>query len=280
VEPIQNYGRNRVLLAFFGGPLVIVVVLLGFGEHTLSQVDHLAAKPDEKITVTGFQWQWSATYPQGFTVTGKTRKSAMLMELPVGKTAQITLKSNDVLHEFYVPDLLFMRNVVPGHDNIFSIKPDKIGTYQGQCAQLCGIWHSQMRFTLKVVSASDYKTWLDHQRKAVKKKTNASKASCSKPHDDFVITAHNIQWDKRCIAVEAGKTAKVTIVNNDAGIAHNFAVWQNPKLKHRLFVTPSVTGVATKTFVLPALPPGTYYFQCDVHGPAMSGTFIVKQEAD
>jgi len=278
LEPVQDYGNNRALFAFFGVPLVIVVVLLGFGERTLSMVDHVAEHPAQKITVTGFQWQWSATYPQGFTVTGKTRKSAMVMELPVDRTTQITLKSNDVMHEFYVPDLLFMRNAVPGHPNTFTMHPDKVGTYPGQCAQYCGLWHAQMRFVLKVVPEAAYRAWVRHQIGAVKRATAAKKASCTKPQDEFTITAHNIQWDKACIAVEAGKPSEVTIVNRDAGIAHDFAVWRSAKLKHRIFVTHKVSGVATKTFKLPALPAGTYYFQCDVHGPAMSGTFVVMQE--
>ena len=277
-EPVQDYGRTSALVAFFVGPLVVVVILLAFGEHTLSHVDHVDSQPAQKITVTGFQWEWSASYPQGFTVTGKTRKSAMVMELPVDQSTTITLKSNDVIHEFYVPDLLFMKNAVPGHPNTITIKPDKVGTYHGQCAQYCGLWHAQMRFVLKVVSAKDYQTWVARQKHAVAKAAQAAKSGCSQPEDDFTITAHNIQWDKTCIAVEAGKPIKVTIVNKDAGIAHNFAVWQSAKLKKRFFVTPNVTGVATKTFTLPALPAGTYYFQCDVHGPAMSGTFEVKQE--
>lgn len=276
-EPVQDYGRTSALVAFFAGPLVVVVILLAFGESTLAKVDHIDPTPAQKITVTGFQWEWSASYPQGFTVSGKTRESDMVMELPVNETTTITLKSQDVIHEFYVPDLLYMKNAVPGHPNTFSIRPDKIGTYHGQCAQYCGLWHAQMRFVVKVVSAADYQAWTKQQKHASAKAAAKAKSGCGTPEDDFTITAHNIQWDKSCIAVEAGKPIKVTIVNKDAGVAHNFAVWQSSKLKKRFFVTPDVTGVATKTFTLPALPAGTYYFQCDVHGPAMSGTFEVKE---
>jgi cytochrome c oxidase subunit 2 len=275
-EPVQDYGRNSALVAFFAGPLVIVVVLLAFGENTLAKVDHVDPRPDQKITVTGFQWEWSASYPQGFTVSGKTREKAMVMELPVGKTTQITLKSSDVIHEFYVPDLLFMRNAVPGHPNTFTITPDRIGTYHGQCAQYCGLWHAQMRFVVRVVSSKDYQSWTAQQKKAASKAAAQKASSCSAPTTAVTITAHNIQWDKSCIAVQAGKSIKVTIDNQDAGVAHNFAVWQSSNLKKRFFVTPDVTGVATKTFTLPALQAGTYYFQCDIHGPAMSGTYVVK----
>lgn len=270
--PYQNYGNNAALLAFFGGPLIIVVVLLGFGESTLQKVDHVDPNPANKITVTGFQWQWTAAYPQGFSVTGKTLKSAMTMELPVDQTTQITLKSNDVMHEFFVPALLFMRNAIPGHPNTFSIHPTKVGSYNGQCAQYCGLWHAQMRFTMKVVSAGDYKAWVNQQVAAVKK---AQASTCAPSGSAFTITAKNITWDKKCLSITAGKPFQVTIDNQDAGIAHNFAVWADASLKHQFFVTKDVTGVSKKTFTMPALPAGRYYFQCDIHGPAMSGTLVV-----
>lgn len=269
--PVQDYGNNRALFAFFAGPLVIVVVLLGFGEHTLSAVDRVDDHPDLDVTVTGFQWEWSATYPKdSFTVSGVTLKTPMVMEIPVNETTRITLKSNDVIHEFYVPDLLYMKNAVPGHPNVFSVTPTKIGTYHSQCAQYCGLWHSKMKFDLKVVSAADFATWVAQEKKA-----NAPKGTCTPTGSSVSLTAHNIHWDKKCIAVEANKPFTVTIDNKDGGIAHDFGVWANAKLKHEFFHTGKVTGVATKSFTLPALKPGKYYFQCDIHGPAMSGTLVV-----
>jgi cytochrome c oxidase subunit 2 len=269
--PVQDYGNNRALFAFSAGPLIIVVVLLGFGERTLSKVDHVDPDPDVKVTVTGFQWEWSATYAkEDFTVTGQTLKSEMFMEVPADRTTQITLTSNDVIHEFYVPDLLFMRNAVPGNPNVFSIHPTKLGTYHGQCAQYCGLWHSRMRFVIKVVTPAQFKTWSEQQETR-----KAHTGSCTSTGSTATLVAHNVSWDTNCIAVDGGKPFTITIENKDGGIAHNFGIWASSKLKQELFKTPKFTGVATKTFTVPVLKPGTYYFQCDVHGPAMSGTLIV-----
>jgi cytochrome c oxidase subunit 2 len=271
--PLQDYGNNRALFAFFAVPLVIVVVLLGFGEHTLQQVDRQEPDPAVRVTVTGFQWEWSATYPDnGITVTGVTLKSPMVMELPVNETTRITLTSKDVIHEFYVPDLLFMRNAVPGHPNVFTVTPTRLGTYRGQCAQYCGLWHSKMKFEVRVVSPAGFRAWVKQVKKA-----NAPKGACTSTGSAVSLVAHNIHWDKKCLAVDAHKPFTVTIANKDAGIDHDFAVWSSPKLKHRYFVTAKVTGVATKTYEVPALEPGRYFFQCDVHGPAMSGTLLVGQ---
>ena len=273
-EPSQEDANKKVLYAFFAGPLAIVVVLLVYGETTAAKVDHLDPNPTEHLVVTGFQWAWQAQYTkEDFTVTGKTLGAPMAMELPLNEVTQVTLKATDVIHEFYVPDLLFMRNAVPGHPNTFTLKPTKLGTYPGQCAQYCGLWHEQMKFTVKVVPRAEFDKWI-HQRQKQAKQL-AAKAACTSNGSEVQLTAHNIAWDKTCIAVVAGKPFKVEIRNLDNDVAHDFGIWKSSALKKELFATKPFTGPAEKSYTAPPLPPGTYYFQCDVHGPAMSGTLIV-----
>jgi cytochrome c oxidase subunit II len=273
-EPSQKDATKKVLYAFFAGPLAIVVVLLSFGESTAAKVDHLDPDPTENLVVTGFQWAWQAQYTkENFTVAGKTLGAPMVMELPVNEVTQVTLKATDVIHEFYVPDLLFMKNAVPGHPNTFTVKPTKQGTYLGQCAQYCGLWHEQMKFTVKVVSRAEFEKWTHQQQKEAKRL--AAKAACTPNNSDIELTAHNISWDKTCVAVVGGKPFKVEIHNLDNDVAHNFGIWQSSALKKELFHTKNLTGPAEKTYKVPILPPGKYYFQCDVHGPAMSGTLII-----
>jgi cytochrome c oxidase subunit II len=279
-EPVQNPGNKRALMAFFAGPLAIIVALLAVGETTVAAVDYRSPLPTERLVVTGSQWQWSAQYvKEGITVSGKTASSnspgkPMIMALPAGRTSQITLKSADVIHGFYVQNLLFMKNAVPGHPNVITIRPTKTGTYLGQCTQFCGLWHSKMRLVLKVLTPPKFQAWVHQQQQAQTKV-----GSCSPTGSSITLTAQHISWDKACIAAVAGQPIKVTIVNKDGGISHNFAIWTNSTLTHRLYQTPNVTGPATKSFTAPALPPGKYYFQCDVHGPAMSGALIIGKSA-
>lgn len=279
-EPAQIQGHNAAYAAFFAVPLAIVVALLSFGEVTVARVDHQEPHPAERLVVTGSQWQWSARYvKEGFSASGKTATATsegkpLTMALPAGRTAQITLESADVIHGFYVPGMLYMKNAVPGHPNVFTVTPTKAGTYHGQCTQFCGLWHSKMTLVLQVLTPSKFEAWVQHQKQAQSKG-----GSCAPTGSSITLTAQHITWDKGCIAAVAGKPIQVTIINKDAGIAHNFAIWQNASLKHRLYQTPNVTGPATKTFTVPVLPPGKYYFQCDVHGPAMSGTLIIGPPA-
>jgi cytochrome c oxidase subunit 2 len=87
------------------------------------------------------------------------------MVLPVGETVQILLVSNDVIHGFYVHDFNFSRYALPGVRNYFDLDVLRAGTYNGQCTQICGLYHSEMLFTVKAVSPSDFKQWI-HQEVA------------------------------------------------------------------------------------------------------------------
>jgi cytochrome c oxidase subunit 2 len=275
-EPVQNPGNNTALVTFFAGPLAIIIALLAVGEVTVNRVDHIDPRPAERLVVTGSQWQWSARYvKEGLSVSGKTASEStpgkpLTMALPVGRPAQITLESTDVIHGFYVPAMLFMKNAVPGHPNMFTFTPTRAGTYRGQCTQFCGLWHSKMTLVLKILPQAQFQAWVKQQQQAQSKG-----GSCTPSGSSITLTAQHISWDKTCIAAVAGKPIRITIINKDAGVAHNFAIWVSSNLKHRLFQTPNVSGPATKTFTGPALKPGKYYFQCDVHGPAMSGTLVI-----
>ena len=275
-EPVQNAGKNGALVTFFAVPLGIIILLLSFGEVTVNKVDHIDPRPAERLVVTGSQWQWSARYArEGISVSGKTATETtngkpLVMAVPLGRSVRVTLASTDVMHGFFVPGMLYMRNALPGHANVFSFTPNRAGIYQGQCTQFCGLWHSKMTLVLEVMPQAKFQAWVNLQKKAQSKA-----GSCTPTGSSITLTAQHIQWDKTCIAAVAGQPIKITIINKDAGIAHNFAIWVNSSLKKRLFQTGNMSGPATKTYTAPALPAGKYYFQCDVHGPAMSGTLII-----
>ncbi len=270
-EGPQWLGTNKMILLFFLFGAVIVAVLFPFGEVTLARVQaHPAAV--EQIQVQGSQWQWSAFYSnEGVVVSGKTFVRPLVMELPVDEPVHIHLISNDVMHEFFVPSFLFMKNAIPGHPNDFWFTPTVLGTFDGQCAEFCGLGHARMTFVVKVVTPTDFQAWVQRERKAV------LSVNCAPARgNQLKLVAHNTSWDKNCLAVNAGQAASITVQNLDAGIDHNFAIWDGIDTHHQFFATGKFAGVATRTFQVPQLEPGKYYFQCNVHGPAMSGVFIVK----
>jgi len=275
--PPQVFGSNRALVGFFAFGAVLVAVLFPFGERTLSDVEK-QEPPLVSLRVEAFQWEWTAYYlNEGIFTTGCTLKEPMEMELPVDEPVHITLVSRDVMHGFYIPAFLFMRNAIPGHPNTFTFTPNKIGTYQAQCTEFCGLWHSRMTFVVKVVSPTDYAAW-------VKDKTlHAIGGNCSPNGASVHLTAKNTTWSTNCIAIPAGQPLSLTVTNLDDGVDHNFGIWPSIQdaiaKKGEFFETGRFPGVATRSFDVTAttkLKPGRYYFQCDVHGVAMAGAFIVK----
>jgi len=90
------------------------------------------------------------------------------MVIPTGTNVQITLRSLDVLHGFYVPEFNFSRYANPGYPTYFDFNALHTGDFRGQCTQLCGLYHSLMFFNVKAVTKSQYAAWLHKEQAAVK----------------------------------------------------------------------------------------------------------------
>src|SRR5919197_2339446 len=267
----QGAGSGRILGVFFAIPTVIIAVLFPFGEQTLSLVQHREKEPGVVINVDAFQWEWTFFYVnEGLVESGKTLVKPAVVEVPVDQTIHIHLESRDVVHEFFVPAMLFMRNAIPGYPNDFDFTPTRLGTYPGQCAEFCGLWHSKMTFVLKVVPPPDYAAWVQSEKAA------ALNVSCPVGPAAVQLVAENTSWNTGCLGLPANSPWSATVVNKDAGIDHTFAVFDSSKLKAKFFESPRLTGPATATYQLKPLRPGRYYFECTVHGPSMSGTLIVR----
>jgi cytochrome c oxidase subunit II len=155
-------------------PFIMVGVLFYFTARDENYIDKLSAKPDVTVNVTGFQWSWQFEYPQ-YKVAGSqtgdvTEVGAMwpgrlpVMEIPVGKTVRFNLSSVDVVHAFWVDAFEFKRDVIPEHPNHFEITPTKTGTFVGRCSELCGLYHSRMLFTLKIVTPEQFQQWITQQQ--------------------------------------------------------------------------------------------------------------------
>src|SRR6266536_2920003 len=166
----QDAGSGRVLLVFFAIPTVIIAILFPFGEQTLGYVEHRDKNPDLTINVDAFQWEWTFNYvSEGLVESGKTLVKPAVMEVPVNQTIHIHLQSRDVMNDF-------------------DFTPTKLGTYPAQCAEFCGLWHSKMTFTLKVVPEADYIAWVQSEKAA------ALNVSCPVGPLSVPFVAQNTKW--------------------------------------------------------------------------------------
>ena len=143
-------------------PFVLIAVLFYYTARDEDYIDQLTAKPDLTVNVVGYQWSWQFNYPQyNVTDNGVMYPGPLpLLEVPVGETVRFNLTSPDVIHSFWVPEFLFKRDVIPGHPNHFQVTLTHTGTYTGHCSELCGLYHSRMLFTVKVVSKQQFQQWV------------------------------------------------------------------------------------------------------------------------
>jgi cytochrome c oxidase subunit II len=160
----------EVLYTFI--PIVIVAVLFYFTAIGEDNEDAINNKPALQIGVVGFQWSWQFNYAShALSITGKPGDPPQLV-LPVDEQIHFHLTSPDVIHSFWVVPFLFKRDVIPGHPNQFEITIDKQGTFQGRCAEFCGIHHDRMLFTVRAVSQSAFKAWLAQAQAQAEAGTN------------------------------------------------------------------------------------------------------------
>ncbi len=275
--PDQLHGHTLVEILWTAIPTVIVMFLFVWSTLTLGTIQ-ANSTPAVTVEVTGFQWQWTFHYLDGdndpkndYSVTG-TPANPPVMGLPVGEPIRLILKSSDVIHSFFVPHFLVKRDVIPFPNGInpneleFTISDP--GTYGGQCAEFCGDLHSKMTFTIQAMTVADYQKWLA-DAKAGKPPPTAT----APPGAPVInLTAQNVKFDQSSLQVPAGKPFVIHFDNKDA-IAHNVGIYQGSK---EIFTGQIVTGPTTIDYQVPALPAGTYKFQCDVHPNVMTGTLTAK----
>jgi cytochrome c oxidase subunit II len=142
-------------------PFVLIAVLFYFTAKDENYIDQLKPNPQVVVDVLGFQWSWQFNYPQ-YHVTNVGNMYGYgplpVLEIPTGELIQFNLTSADVDHAFWVPEFLFKRDVIPGHPNHFQVVVDGPAgrTYTGHCSELCGLYHSKMLFTVKVVTPQQF----------------------------------------------------------------------------------------------------------------------------
>ncbi len=138
-------------------PLIAVVVFAYLGAYTYGET-RLADPNALVINVTAHQWDWSFTYPEGFT--------SNELHLVLNKQVDLKMQSLDVIHSFWVPEFRVKQDVLPGRTTDYRITPIMLGTFLVRCAELCGTSHAYMERPVIVTSQADYDAWVQQQAAA------------------------------------------------------------------------------------------------------------------
>jgi cytochrome c oxidase subunit 2 len=150
-EPI--HGNTRLEVAWTLIPTVIVLFGAGYSWATLNSIEkrhpgHL------NVNVYSQQYAWNFTYP------GADKFSRGVLHVPVDRQVVFSMHALDVIHSFWVPEWRIKKDNVPGITTQAVITPDRLGTYQLICTELCGFGHASMRATVVVESQRDFQKWL------------------------------------------------------------------------------------------------------------------------
>lgn len=158
--PEQTQYNLPIEIMYTVVPLVMIMGMFWFTARDQSEILALRDDQDLTVNVVGFRWNWAFNYmDQGAYAVGSPTEPAVLV-LPVDEKVRFQLTSPDVIHSFWVPDFLFKMDIIPGKTNQFELTPNKVGTYPGRCAELCGVDHARMLFTLKVVDKAEFDTYI------------------------------------------------------------------------------------------------------------------------
>jgi cytochrome c oxidase subunit 2 len=170
--PVQTRFNMPMEVLYTVTPILIVAVLFYYTAIVQTDVDKLSKNPDQVVQVVAFKWQWEFDYRDGIGAQAQTTVSTVgsadvipLLVLPIGEKIRFEETSKDVIHSFWVPELLFKRDVFPGNvRNTFEVTLDKTGRYVGRCAELCGTYHAFMQFELVAVTQDQFKTYMDARK--------------------------------------------------------------------------------------------------------------------
>nr|WP_312875383.1 cytochrome c oxidase subunit II [Allocatelliglobosispora scoriae] len=153
-------------------PVLVIAVLFYYTAVAQTNVNKVSANPDVTVEVVAFKWNWQFNYRSGpqltpqsdaKTVASTTGSSEYIpiLVIPTNRTIRFEETSKDVIHSFWVPEMLFKRDVFPASKNgvarnVFEITAQQEGRYVGRCAELCGTYHSMMNFEVITVSPDKY----------------------------------------------------------------------------------------------------------------------------
>ena len=159
-QPAAQTQRRLHAWILGGGvvlPFVLLVVVFGATVYAMRVLPDEPSDDALVVEVTGFQWRYEVSYPeQGVSVTDE-------LHLPVGRQVALHLKSEDVIHSFWVPELAGKLDMLPDGTNVLVLQADEPGVWAARCAEFCGLKHASMQIRVVAESPDAFERWLAAQ---------------------------------------------------------------------------------------------------------------------
>jgi cytochrome c oxidase subunit 2 len=153
-EGSEVHGNTRLEVLWTVVPVIVLAIIGSVIFYELPSIANApAASNPVRITVEAHQFYWQFDYPNG-------SRSINDLHVPVNQVVLLTVKSYDVVHSWWIPQLGGKIQAIPGRTNHIWFKADRAGTYYGQCAELCGLYHEAMKARVIVSDEAGYGTYI------------------------------------------------------------------------------------------------------------------------
>jgi cytochrome c oxidase subunit 2 len=161
-EPIQRHGNTPLEWGWTILPAIILAALAIGNVKTIWTLENDQVNAPMEVQVIGQQWWWEFRYDLNDDAKYDIITSSQLV-IPAGTTVRLAIRSNDVIHSFWIPMLSGKKDAVPGRVHHWAITAEKPGIFEGQCTEFCGLSHGYMRMQVKALSQADYDIWVQNQ---------------------------------------------------------------------------------------------------------------------
>jgi cytochrome c oxidase subunit 2 len=139
------------------GVISLTLVGLSIASWLVDRTMNRAPYTGLTVEITAHQWWWDMRYSTADP--SQTLRTSNELHLPAGVPVRVILKSADVIHSFWIPNISGKQDLIPGRDNDIDIVPQKVGLYRAQCAEYCGLQHAHMAFDVTVEPLAAFETW-------------------------------------------------------------------------------------------------------------------------
>jgi cytochrome c oxidase subunit 2 len=181
--PPQIHGHSGLEIIWTVVPLIIVLAIAAYSFVTLQKNFQPITNQDMDIVVSGHQFGWDYLYPDGFTVhqEGTLAGDVTPFVVPTHKLVRLEFRGTDVIHSWWVPAISGKTDAVPGYSNFSWLKIDQVGSWRGECAELCGAGHSTMQIIVQAMDQPEYDQWVKKQMAAASPSPAASPSASPSP---------------------------------------------------------------------------------------------------
>lgn len=153
-RPKPGDGMRLVLVCGVILPAIVFASTFGLAVRDIVVTSRPPTSPRLTIDVVGHQWWWEVRYPAGPAVTANE------IHVPVGTDVRLRLRTADVIHSFWVPQVMPKMDLIPRRVNQTWLRVNRPGRYRGQCAEYCGLQHAHMAFYLVAQDRTAFDAWL------------------------------------------------------------------------------------------------------------------------